>query len=152
MSATCSSSSRLLTIAQLSSTGSNPSSNKSIHLCGTLVRLSARFWQDFTSFTSMVSPYSFASDRKVPNRRLTNISPAPPPPCSHVLFQLKRRESTCALTSNQWPSVTLSPPTLFFLGTVGYPICIHQNYNTIIYPIKKHWGLICISLRKLKTP
>ena len=67
-------SSRLLTIAQLSSTGSFPSLSKSIHLCGTLVRLSARFWQDFTSFTSMVSP--FASDRKVPSCRLTSISPA----------------------------------------------------------------------------
>ena len=69
-------SSRLPTIAQLSSTNYFPSLSKSIHLRGTLVRLSARFWQDFTSFTSTVSPYSFASDRKVPSRCLTSISPA----------------------------------------------------------------------------
>ena len=76
MSATWSLSSRLLAIAQLSSTGSFPPLSKYIHLCSTLVRLSAWFWQDFTSFTSMVSPYSFASDRKVPSRRLTSILPA----------------------------------------------------------------------------
>ena len=76
MSATWSLSSRLLTIAQLSSTGPFPSLSKSIHLCGTMARLSARFWQDFASFTSMVSPYFFASDHKVPSRRLTSISPA----------------------------------------------------------------------------
>ena len=74
MSATWSLSSRLLTIAQLSNTGSFPSLSKSIHMCGTLLRLSARFWQDFVSFTLMVSPYSFASDHKVPSRRLTSIS------------------------------------------------------------------------------
>ena len=76
MSATWSLSSCIPTIGQLTSTGSFPSLSKSIHLRGTLVRLSARFWQDFTSFTLMVSPYSFASDRKVPSRRLISISPA----------------------------------------------------------------------------
>ena len=76
ISATWSLSSRLPTIAQLSSIDCFPSLSKSIHLCSTLVRLSALFWQDFTSFTSMVSPYSFASDHKVLSRRLTSISPA----------------------------------------------------------------------------
>ena len=109
MSATYSLSSRLLIIVQLLSTGSFPSLSKSIHLCGTLVRLSTWFWQDFTSFTSMVSPYSFASNRKVPSRHLTSISPATLM-FTHAL-PVKVLRSTGAHTLNQWPSVTLSPPT-----------------------------------------
>ena len=65
MSATWSLSSRLPTIVQLSSTGSFPSLNRSIHLRSTLVRLSVQFWQDFTSFTLTVNPYSFVSDRLI---------------------------------------------------------------------------------------
>ena len=75
MSASWSLSSHLPTIAQLSSSSSFPSLSKSIHLRGTLVRISAWFWQDFISFTLMVSPYSFASYRKGPSRRLTSILP-----------------------------------------------------------------------------
>ena len=69
----------------------------------------AALWWDYlrNSDKTMVSPYSFASDHKVPNRHLTSQLPS----CLHVLFQLKCRKSTGACMPNQWPSVILSPPT-----------------------------------------
>ena len=45
--------------------------------------------------------------------------------------------------------------SLSFLSSVGYPTCIHQNYNTIIYLFKKNktnkTPHLYNSLRKLKT-
>ena len=43
--------------------------------------------------------------------------------------------------------------SLFFLGMIGYPTCIHQNYSTITYPMKKkhHPAFLGNSLRKLKA-
>ena len=48
----------------------------------------------------MVNPYSSAW-----------LASCQLPSCSHVLFQLKCRKSTSAHMPNQWPSITLSPPT-----------------------------------------
>ena len=62
----------LVTVARLSSICS-PFLCRSSHLCGTLVRLSARIWQDFTSVMSIVSMYSSIKARSVPKRRFTSI-------------------------------------------------------------------------------
>ena len=65
----------LVTVVQLSGIGSLPFLCRSSHLCGALVKLLARFWQDF-SVMSIVSTYSSTKARSIPRCRLTNISPA----------------------------------------------------------------------------
>ena len=108
MSATWSLSSCLPTTAQLSSTSSFPSLSKSIHLQGTLVRLCG---SDKTSRVSHRWSVHILSSAIARFLAIAWLASHQLPSCSHVLFQLKCRKSTGAHMPNQWPSVTLSPPT-----------------------------------------
>ena len=64
-----------ITTAQLSGISSPPFLCRSSHLWGTLVRLSAWFWQDFTSVMSIINTYSSTKACSIPKHCLTSISP-----------------------------------------------------------------------------
>ena len=109
MSATWSLSSRLPTIAQLSSTGTFlPSADP--FTCMAL-------WWDYlrssdrTSWVSRRWSIHILSSAIARFLTVAWLASCQLLSCSHVLFQLKCRKSTGARTPNQWPSVTLSPPT-----------------------------------------